>query len=59
MLPHKYFQMVVDFYQGDYAKAWSWFTSANPNLGGMSPLSLVKKRQEKKVMAFIQSRMII
>lgn len=57
MLPQIYFDKVKHHFDGDVKKTWKWFNSTHPALGMLSPLSLVKLNQEKKVISLIEKEM--
>lgn len=54
MIPYKIFNLVRDHFNGDLDKTYLWFQTVNGYLGG-SPLDLIKKGREKKVIKHILS----
>lgn len=57
MIEQTYFDKIKHYFNGDATKAWDWFNAINPSLGGITPLSMIKLGREKKLKAFIDSRM--
>ena len=49
----KAFNVVLRFYNGNKAKARTWFTLPNPNMGGSSPIALIKAGRGHKVEAIL------
>ncbi len=47
------FNRVLEFFEGDKDKAHNWFATKNPSLGNVSPLEMIKKGREKKLIMFI------
>lgn len=57
MIPQEYFRKVRDYFNGDASKAWLWFKTNNPHLGGVSPLEMIKNGRFNKLKLFIDSRL--
>jgi len=50
-------QVVFMFFRHEPWKAVLWFTTPNPNLGGATPMSLIKMGREHKVIEFVKTAM--
>jgi|HubBroStandDraft_2_1064218.scaffolds.fasta_scaffold2086562_1 hypothetical protein len=57
MIPQEYFDKIVEFFKGDRQKAWLWFQTINPGLGGVTPMHMIKLGREHKLKQFIDSRL--
>ncbi len=57
MIPQLYFDKIKRYFDEDSAKAWHWFTTRNPSLGGISPLDMIRAGKVEKLKQFIDSRL--
>jgi len=57
MIPQDYFDKVKSFFGGDADKTWTWFTTANPGLGSVSPLEMIKVGRVEKLKKFIDGQL--
>lgn len=55
--PHAYWLKVLDYFKGDTRKAWVWFGTPNPHLGGHKPVDMIRKGRTQKLMAFIDAQL--
>lgn len=46
---------VMAFFQGDQAKTEAWFKTANPLLGGASPVDMIKLGRLVKLVRFVET----
>lgn len=49
MINQVYFDKIKKFYLDDAEKAWKWFKTPNPGLGGISPLDMIKSGRGSKL----------
>jgi len=47
-------ELVHGFFHGDEAKTKLWFSTPNPQLGGMIPLALIHLRRATELLAFVK-----
>ena len=47
---------VKEFFKGDEDKAFLWFTTENPHLGYIKPISMIKTGRQKKLLKFIKTQ---
>ena len=45
--------IVLNFFKGDQARAYLWWTTRNPGLGGASPFAMMAANRADKVFKFI------
>lgn len=57
MIPQAYFEKIKNHFNGDTKKAWLWFKTINPALGGITPLEMIKQGRVEKLKKFIDSRL--
>ena len=50
-------KLVLDFFGGDFKKTTAWFTTGNPNFGGVSPNQLFEMDRGNKVLAFVKTQL--
>lgn len=46
---------VLDFFEGDEGKAIFWFETANPQLGGKTPLDMIRMGRFQKLASFVRT----
>lgn len=56
-IPQEIFNMVLNYFNGDSTKTWSWLTAKNPALYYVSPMKMIKEGQAKKVLEFALKQM--
>ena len=51
------YDKVLQYFNGDTTKTWTWFKTPNPALGMVSPLDMMRVGRTKKLLSFIDSRL--
>jgi hypothetical protein len=49
-------RLVSEYFEGNKHKIDSWFTLRNPNLGNVSPLTMISLGNEEKLLKWVQYR---
>jgi len=52
-LPQLYFDKVKAAFYGDTDRTWMWFKTPNSNLGGVSPLDMIRVGRMNKLVSYI------
>jgi hypothetical protein len=55
MIPQVYFDKIAAYFNGDMKKAWAWWQTDNPSLGGISPMAMIGLGRTHKVKQFIDN----
>lgn len=50
----KAWELVLEFFQGNYLKTMYWFYTPNPQLGDVSPFTMICAGREDKLLKFIE-----
>jgi hypothetical protein len=58
MIPQEYFTIIKRYFNGDATKAFTWFATKNPSLGGVSPLDMIRVGREEKLKKFIDQSLV-
>lgn len=54
----KAFDVVKEYYSGDINKTMQWFRGSVVDFYGATPLQMIHKGQEKKVLAYVQKNFV-
>ncbi|HXK00714.1 MAG TPA: hypothetical protein VNF93_02370 [Buchnera sp. (in: enterobacteria)] len=49
------FEMIKEYFNGNINKTFTWFTTPNSYLGGLSPLNMMKNGRTDKLLKFIKA----
>ena len=56
-VPDELRQLLLKFFNGDGRKVGRWYTTRNPLLGDLTPMTFVKQGREDKLMNWVRQQL--